>query len=111
MRCFPIVAATALFVALSEPCYATQSFILETASYPITGVLSGQGGVGFSIGGFQYLAARFTLTQTTNITQVGGLIHRLDFTGNSLLFAALAAIDAPNGYPADTPYTFQPIAQ
>jgi hypothetical protein len=27
-----------------------------------------------------------------------------------MLFAAVAAIDSPQGFPADTPYTFQPIA-
>jgi hypothetical protein len=105
----PLLTALVLF-ALATNARADVTNILQTASYPITGVLSGQGGAGFVADQFQFLAARFSLPQTMQITQVGGSIHLVDTSGNSMLFAALAPIDAPNGYPADNPYTFQPLA-
>lgn len=90
------------------------NLVLETASYPITGILSGHNGAGdLSIGEFQYLGVRFSLTQTTQISQIGGMIQgnsSSQFAGNLELFGAIASIDSPNGFPNALPPTFQPIA-
>jgi len=88
--------------------------ILATANYPITGVLSGQGGDSLAIGQFQYPAVDFTLTQITQITAIGGNIHANStpqFAGNLMLFGAIATVDSTTGFPTQLPTNFQPLAE
>ena len=75
-------------------------YILQSATLGPTGQ---PGGV--LIRGDQFLGARFTLTQATLITQVGGHIGVDSNVGNNTLFAAIVALSGPNGLPLTSPAT------
>jgi len=90
---------------------ATPTTILQTANYPVTGVLSGQGGFALLVSQFQFPAVRFTLTQATQITAIGGNLVSNGSTGNSEIFGAIAMTDASTTFPGALPTVFQPIAE
>jgi hypothetical protein len=58
----------------------------------------------------QYLAARFQLSQATRITEVGGMMQRYPAFDTVSIFAAIAELDSPAGFPVLPPSAFEPLA-
>lgn len=68
---------------------------------------------GPSVSPIQFLAARFHLNQPTVVDHIGGHLMgniQQGQAADSTMFAAITRIDAPGGFPTDTPSTFQPLA-
>ena len=85
-----VLGGFALFAAR-----ASATIILETASLGQTGEPGGT-----SVDAEQYLAARFTLTQTTQITAVGGHLFEGEPGG---VFAAIIPLSSPTALPSFLP--------
>jgi hypothetical protein len=67
-------------------------FILETAT------IGPGGSPGLGIGGLQWLGARFSLSDTYQITEIGGRL-----SGAISTFAAIVDLDGPQGLPSGVP--------
>jgi hypothetical protein len=104
-RLLPIclIAFAALHCALAT---VKAGYILETADLPVT-----QDFTGGTVDNTQFIAARFSISQNTQVDQIGGVL-RLNAPlppGNMLLFGAIAAL-GPTGFPAGLPDSFTPLA-
>jgi hypothetical protein len=104
-----LIAVSMLYVSGAVlPIVARADALLETANFPVTSTVSG-----FSVGSLQFVGARFSVSQPTQITDIGGVL-KINQTGspsdgNLQLFGAISALGV-NQLPADTPSTFQPLA-
>jgi hypothetical protein len=88
-----------------SPLSQADDIILQTARLPVT-----QDFTGTTVDRFQFVGARFSLSQTTHITSIGGVFELSGpDLGNLQLFASIAAL-GPNGFPAGLPPTFNPLA-
>jgi hypothetical protein len=92
-RSLVLAASVAGFCAVPWTAHATT--ILETATLGTTGQTTGT-----NINSTQWLGARFTLTQSTQITDVGG--HLLSVTAGGI-FAAIVPLSSPTALPSFLP--------
>lgn len=94
----PFLLGIVLTTALAGT--ASAGLLLETARMGVPGQASGN-----AVYSNQFTGARFHLGQPASIDEVGGHLY-----GTGLLFAAIAAIDGPGGFPEGKPSTFAPLA-
>jgi hypothetical protein len=106
MKTIRFVAAVVALLVMRENCHAVVGSTLILESATLGNPSQGNGTI---LGPQQYVGARFHLTLPTQVDRVGGFIGPTG--GNSAtVFAAIAALASPDGFPAVRPSDFQPLA-
>jgi hypothetical protein len=95
--CRSLVLAASFVWFCAAPGTALATIIVETATLGATGQTGGT-----NINSNQWLGARFTLTQSTQITDVGG--HLVSITAGGI-FAAIVPLSSPTALPSFLPST------
>ena len=90
-----LILTTSLAWLLAVPGTARSTILLETASLGATGQTAGT-----NINGTQMLGARFSLTQSAQITTIGGHLVSIGAGG---IFGAIVSLSSPTALPSFLP--------
>jgi len=93
----------AFSILLLVPVGAQNAFaviIYESSTLGPTGQTTG----GFNVNEVQFLGSRFSISETMEVSQIGGHMYRGSF-GDNLIFGAIVELSGPDALPLGDPFT------
>jgi len=99
-KLLPIIAFSVLLLVPIASQNAFAELIYESATLGPTGQTSG----GFNANEVQMLGSRFSISETMEVSQIGGHMYRGSFGANPI-FGAIVELSGPNAFPLGDPFT------